>query len=1622
MARQVNTRFVVILGGGLCLGIAVVVTVFLYMRYVDRDPVRNKELAVEAEQKGNLKEALRLYEKAANRLAQTRSLGADALCTKVGDMAMAMSATSDVLDAEALYAKALGYWNLARQQNPRYLSAQEKLVEEYYKNAMFYRQPTAWTRLADEAKNLTEVDPGYTNGYTYLALAKLRLAESASGKQQFDPASLTEVEDLIKTAKEKDPTSKPVVLEAQLLDLKARIATQASMPKDAKTFNDAAVKVLVDCLAKYPNDSEAADCLARIYLRQRQLTEAVKLLAETLQANPGDSRLSDLLANIYQGLNQPDKAEEVLKKIVAANPTNPDVYLRLGSFYQQQQRTVEAIEAFKQVLAHPDQGGGIIVMQNRIREDTATFTISWLYMDAAERAKGGITSTEGADFIAQSEQYAGKLRANAQSDRNMLELLDGRMQLLKNNLDEALKYLKRANAWYDSRPPGSPEWRYTKSLMALAFNRKREWGLEQQYLDEYLKLFPRQPMFLIRKGRNLAQVAQYDAALTTVDSLLHPKNGEERYPPAIVLEAKKVAAIAQRGLGNIDAYKQIMDEVARESGTADAGIALANGFIAIGDLERAMDEVNKVLAQYPDNESAMFLGVMIRLRQGPEHKEEAAALLKTALEKYPKSAQFQFLNGRMKSSQTDPMKLQLDAAQFITDAYAKNIFLAQVYISNNDRISALDAFSKAAVALEQLGVDESRDKLASLNDQAFALALTAMSEGRRLSENADKAAAIAATPADKAAALNDKAKADELAKKGLEQAQLYVQKADRLNLDGVNGKIYQGRLLFIQAASRPQGLALLEQAVAQQPDNTIAHTVLGGAYVDVGRFDDALNEFQTAINQKPDNLFALISAIELLVRKGDMTSIERAKSYLRSAMQFSRNNPQLARYNDLIGNVGEAIRTREARRQRTPEDDDNTLRLASLYERRARDAGIQTAGGQADLTKAVELLRTLFDKKKDNLLVGNYLARLYQDLKKYENGKGIYETLLTNSDPLLHYDTLIAYGDYCVSLGLVQNALSLYREAALQEPAGREGGWTRIADLLFDLDDMVGAETVYRQCLEKKPDLRVQLRLARVFINLRKFDLAQTQIDEILKANPKNLDARILAAYSLVVQSKLSQGINAFNVILKDQPDNFDAMYYRALAQYVNRSDLKLAIDDLITIRSKSTELLRAGKGMLLINSRLLLARIQRISGKYAEAADEYQDIIKNLAFNAPATRIEYARFLLVLADAFYRLRPENTDAFAQNIRVVRPVERMIELLKDSQEKLPGQPIWFALQGQLLSLDPTQTAQAQKCFADAFQLSQAPEIATLYLNSLLVAKDYQKVIDIASVLIANPPKGASPSGEYYIKRGIAYGNAGKPGESLADFRQALSMASQDINLYMIVARQGLAVLKDAMAAELQARIAAKPEDYFAKVALAEYLKDKDQTAEAIKLLSPLLAQVKSPSDRDIVLRTLAASKSQAKDFMGASKDYRELLKISSDDIKGYQEARSDDIQALNNFAFMLATDLRRPEEALILAEKAVQILKSGAIDVAFANNGNIYDTYGWIKFLAGDMEGAIFQLKQAIQTEAFPVGYLHLGLALAKNGQKQEAIKMFDTGIKLAKERRDPTLKDLEAALAELKK
>lgn len=104
-----------------------------------------------------------------------------------------------------------------------------------------------------------------------------------------------------------------------------------------------------------------------------------------------------------------------------------------------------------------------------------------------------------------------------------------------------------------------------------------------------------------------------------------------------------------------------------------------------------------------------------------------------------------------------------------------------------------------------------------------------------------------------------------------------------------------------------------------------------------------------------------------------------------------------------------------------------------------------------------------------------------------------------------------------------------------------------------------------------------------------------------------------------------------------------------------------------------------------------------------------------------------------------------------------------------------------------------------------------------------------------------------------------------------------------------------------------------------------------------------------------------------------------------------------DIMTLNNYSYYLS--LRN--EHLDKAEKMISTALS-----ADPNNSTFLDTYAWILFKNGNYSLAKFYIRSAIENEKNPSGvlYEHYGDILFMNGEKEEAVKMWQKALELGDE------------------
>jgi len=152
------------------------------------------------------------------------------------------------------------------------------------------------------------------------------------------------------------------------------------------------------------------------------------------------------------------------------------------------------------------------------------------------------------------------------------------------------------------------------------------------------------------------------------------------------------------------------------------------------------------------------------------------------------------------------------------------------------------------------------------------------------------------------------------------------------------------------------------------------------------------------------------------------------------------------------------------------------------------------------------------------------------------------------------------------------------------------------------------------------------------------------------------------------------------------------------------------------------------------------------------------------------------------------------------------------------------------------------------------------------------------------------------------------------------------------------------------------------------------LRNHKRFQEAFDLYSNALAD-KLPDDTEILFsRSLVAER-------------LDNLEVTIRDLRSIIEKEPNHAAALNALGYTLADRTNRYQEALELINRALTIEP---------NDPAIIDSLGWVQFRIGNHEEAIKHLRKALEMAKDGEIAAHLGEALWGNGQKQEAITIWN--------------------------
>jgi superkiller protein 3 len=319
---------------------------------------------------------------------------------------------------------------------------------------------------------------------------------------------------------------------------------------------------------------------------------------------------------------------------------------------------------------------------------------------------------------------------------------------------------------------------------------------------------------------------------------------------------------------------------------------------------------------------------------------------------------------------------------------------------------------------------------------------------------------------------------------------LAEQQLPRPEFHDLMGKAYEGLKQFSRAA------LCYGQATALAPQVAQYHANFGWALGQMGQWEAAARVLERATSLDAQNAFALLSL----------------------GIAYSE-----------LGRWQEAARVLNRAVEREPQNWVAHVRLAAAYEQ------------LGDIKKAMQEYLAALGIKEDPAVLNN-LARLYLLEGERAEATNQWDALADAAQQAVGRLRRALQLDSNFSVARLNLAIALRQWAKAQRNLGQEKQ---------ALDTLQEAERTLREQLKRENNPNLLLELARLIGDQKRWDEAMQLCREVLKGDPRNVDALLLMGYLCVSASRLADAEQAYQQALKVQPQNADAMTGLGIVAYL---------------------------------------------------------------------------------------------------------------------------------------------------------------------------------------------------------------------------------------------------------------------------------------------------------------------------------------------------------------------------------------------------------------------------------------------------------------------------------------
>ncbi len=1116
-------------------------------------------------------------------------------------------------------------------------------------------------------------------------------------------------------------------------------------------------------------------------------------------------------------------------------------------------------------------------------------------------------------------------------------------------------------------------------------DRDRWLSRAEQYVVDARGEAPTHPRVLSQSGRVKIARGQERAGLEDL------RSADEGYRTfgTVNWENRLIRARVHLQLGESGAARQVLEEV-MGAAIANRGTdpvfwnLYAQTLVQVGELDRALSIIDRVLVAIPDNTDAKRIKAAIYERQGkyaqagPLEQEvsgsgtvraileareatlagnvdQAIATLKSAMEKDPGDA-----------------RLVTALAQELTAAGRQDE--AEEVVRNAIAIHPDDAvLNQLAISLRKDLTPDQRDdalrKLIESEQDPFKRALgltgfylrrndakatlTAVDEALRLLKEGGTASVQRTTDAQRAALLRTKMRAAAMVNNENSMTEARDEAA-RLNVDGSDGKSILGLYHMLRREFELAGQAF-RAALTEQPTQVSSMILLGQCLQATGQTDEARDWYERASRINPSDATAHQGLALLAQMKGDR------EVFLRELAVCERLIPDdpWVREQVLIrteeADPATAIARREQRLAEKPNDVSNIARLAALYE----------AVKQID--KADEMQETLLKLSPDDARTAALSAEYFRRTDRKERAIGIvrkYAETRPTPDSQANAEIVVAneyfrQGDLAATertlLGAADRSQTLEVTQTLADFYFRQMNDARKALLWFDKAYEM-ARATNSPHLDAILERRIGCLLDR---DINELDRARNDVAELRRRGDQSGRGLLLESEIHARAGEINEAVTSLSGYLAKRADDAYALYQRARYE-VARGRTAAAIEDLERLK-RSDPTAFGGE------PRILLARLLERTGRKDLRIAELESLAKDTG--------QSPQVLQVLVEA-YISQKRFSDA-----------ERIVTSQINQQAGSPDAR-WFFLRGRL----SVEQNDAEKALADyrrgAEIDGQSPRAVLLVLDTFLRLARFADGITYYEGLGTRDEKDAGVVARF----AQLLARAGRADQSVDVFRRAMALAAA-------AGAEAVAVVTESLEASFAPDDAVRLfESTAAPPALA---RANDRVIVRLLVLSGKFDDAVGRIDRLIASTDTDRERGALLHEKG---DFHQLAGSAEQALRSYEEALKYDSEnwvTLNNVAYLLSDKRGDNAQALAYAKKAV----------SKADNPYTLDTLGWIYAGLGQYDAAVAELSRAIRLNPdYALPYFHLGESHRRAGQFDEAREILTSGRRVAESAGDGEL------------